>query len=93
MTFDVLDQCWRGTNDTIPIVVMSTANPFKFYDSALGVLDVSELTAGMATLDQFSQQTDVSISVPLATLKDKAARFDRSVIKEHIVDQVLEMLH
>jgi threonine synthase len=34
----------------------------------------------------------VPIPAPLAALKDKTVRFGRSVTKEHMVDQVLEML-
>ena len=72
--------------------MVSTASPFKFCDSVLGALGVSELAAGTAILDQLSQQTGVPIPAPLAALKDKTVRFGRSVTKEHMVDQVLEML-
>ena len=75
-----------------PTVVVSTASPFKFCDSVLGALGVSELAAGTAILDQLSQQTGVPVPAPLAALKDKTVRFGRSVTKEHMVDQVLEML-
>ena len=86
VAFDVLDQYRRDTGDTTPTVVVSTASPFKFCDSVLGALGVSELAAGTAILDQLSQQTGVPV------LKDKTVRFGRSVTKEHMVDQVLEML-
>ena len=92
VAFDVLDQYRRDTGDTTPTVVVSTASPFKFCDSVLGALGVSELAAGTAILDQLSQQTDVPVPAPLAVLKDKTVRFGRSVTKEHMVDQVLEML-
>ena len=92
VAFDVLDQYRRDTGDTTPTVVVSTASPFKFCDSVLGALGVSELAAGTAILDQLSQQTGVPIPAPLAALKDKTVRFGRSVTKEHMVDQVLEML-
>ena len=92
VAFDVLDQYRRDTGDTTPTVVVSTASPFKFCDSVLGALGVSELAAGTAILDQLSQQTGVPVPAPLAALKDKTVRFGRSVTKEHMVDQVLEML-
>ena len=92
VAFDVLDQYRRDTGDTTPTVVVSTASPFKFCDSVLGALGVSELAAGTAILDQLSQQTGVPVPAPLAVLKDKTVRFGRSVTKEHMVDQVLEML-
>ena len=43
-------------------------------------------------VDQLSQQTGVPVPAPLAVLKDKTVPFGRSVTKEHMVDQVLEML-
>lgn len=46
VAFDVLDQYRRDTGDTTPTVVVSTASPFKFCDSVLGALGVSELAAG-----------------------------------------------
>ena len=92
VAFDVLDQYRRDTGDTTPTLVVSTASPFKFCDSVLGALGVSELAAGTAILDQLSQQTGVPVPAPLAALKDKTVRFGRSVTKEHMVDQVLEML-
>ena len=92
VAFDVLDQYRRDTGDTTPTVVVSTASPFKFCDSVLGALGVSELAAGTAILDQLSQQTGVPVPAPLAVLKDKTVRFGRSVTKEHMVDQALEML-
>ena len=58
----------------------------------LGALGVRELAAGTASLDQPSQQTDAPVPAPSAVLKDKTVRFGRSVTKEHMVDQVLEML-
>ena len=79
-------------SDETAAIVASTASPFKFCDSVLGALGVSELAAGTAILDQLSQQTGVPVPAPLAALKDKTVRFGRSVTKEHMVDQVLEML-
>ena len=92
VAFHVLEQYRAGTGDATPTIVVSTASPFKFCDSVLGALGVSELAAGTAILDQLSQQTGVPIPAPLAALKDKTVRFGRSVTKEHMVDQVLEML-
>ena len=64
VAFDVLDQYRRDTGDTTPTVVVSTASPFKFCDSVLGALGVSELAAGTAILDQLSQQTGVPVPAP-----------------------------
>ncbi len=93
VAFDVLDQYRRETGDQTPAIVVSTASPFKFCDSVLGALGVTELAEGTDIIDQLSEQTGVAAPAPLAALKDKAVRFDRNVTREHMVDQVLEMLN
>ena len=92
VAFDVLDQYRKESGDDTPAVVVSTASPFKFCDSVLGALGVDELAEGTAILDQLSQLTGVAVPGPLAALKNKSVRFHQTVSKEHMVDQVLEML-
>ena len=92
VAFHVLDQYRRETGDDTPAVVASTASPFKFCDSVLGALGVTDLAEGTALLDQLSQFTGVPVPAPLAGLKDKTVRFRQSVDRDHMVDQVLEML-
>ena len=92
VAFDVLDQYRKETGDETPAVVVSTASPFKFCDSVLGALGVTELAEGTAILDQLAELTGVPVPAPLAALKNKSVRFSQTVSKEHMVDQVLEML-
>ena len=92
VAFDVLDQYRKETGDDTPSIVVSTASPFKFCDNVLGALGVTGLTEGTALLDQLTEYTGLEAPAPLAALKDKAVRFDATVTKEHMVDQVLEML-
>lgn len=56
---------------------------------AIGVPDVRP---GTEMLDQLAQVTGVEAPRPLAELKHKPIRFNGCVTKEHMVDQVLEML-
>ena len=92
VAFHVLEQYRRETGDSAHTVVVSTASPFKFCDSVLGALGVTELAEGTALLDQLSAVTGVPVPAPLAGLKDKAVRFCRSVDRAHMMDEVLEML-
>ena len=92
VAFHVLDQYRKETGDDAPAVVASTASPFKFCDSVLGALGVTELAEGTGVLDQLSDLTGVPVPAPLAGLKDKPVRFRDSVTRDHMVDQVLEML-
>lgn len=93
VAFDVLDQYRKETGDETPTVVVSTASPFKFCDSVLGALGVSELAEGTDILDQLYELTDVPAPAPLAALKNKQVRFKDNVTKENMVDKVMEMLN
>ena len=92
MAFHVLEEYRRETGDDTPAVVVSTASPFKFCDNVLGALGVTELAAGTDILDQLSQVTGQPVPAPLAGLKGKEIRFQTVTEKEHMADQVLEML-
>ncbi len=92
VAFDVLEQYRAETGDHTPAIVVSTASPFKFCDSVLGALGVSQLEEGVAILDQLARETGLAAPAPLTGLKDKTVRFDRTVEKEQMADQVREML-
>ena len=93
VAFDVLDQYRKETGDETPTLVVSTASPFKFCDSVLGALGVTELAEGTEILDQLAELTGVAAPAPLASLKSKQVRFRDNVAKEHMVDKVMEMLN
>ena len=92
VAFGVLDKYRKETGDDTPALVVSTASPFKFCSSVLPALGVTELAEGTDILDQLSRVTGVEAPAPLAGLKDKTVRFAGVTEKEHMVDQVLEML-
>ncbi len=93
VAFDVLDQYRKETGDSTPALVVSTASPFKFCDSVLGALGVTEYAEGTDILDQLYEMTGVDIPAPLAALKSKKIRFQDTVAKENMVDKVVEMLN
>ena len=92
VAFDVLDQYRRSSGDETPTVVVSTASPFKFCDNVLGAFGHTEIAPGLEVLDQLTEATGLAAPAPLASLKGKTIRFDRSVTKENMVNMVLEML-
>ena len=92
VAFHVLEGYRARTGDDTPTVVVSTASPFKFCDNVLPAIGVPEVRPGTEMLDQLAQVTGVEAPRPLAELKHKPIRFDGCVTKEHMVDQVLEML-
>ena len=92
VAFHVLEEYRRETGDDTPAVVVSTASPFKFCDSVLGALGITDLAAGTDILDQLAKVTGVPVPAPLAGLKGKEVRFRQVTEKEHMADRVLEML-
>ena len=92
VAFDVLDQYRKESGDNTPTIVVSTASPFKFCDNVLGALGVTQVAEGTGVLDQLSELTGIPAPAPLSGLKNKCVRFHQSVTKDHMVDQVLEML-
>lgn len=92
VAFHVLEQYRAETGDQTPTVVVSTASPFKFCDSVLSALGVTELASGTGLIDQLAAVTGLSAPAPLTALKDKEVRFRQTTDKEHMADRVLEML-
>ena len=90
--FSALTQYREETGDMTPTVVASTASPFKFCDNVLGALGESNLRDGLDILDQLSEKTGQPVPAPLAGLRGKQPRFQRTEEKEHMVDAVLDML-
>lgn len=92
VAFDVMTRYRAETGDTAQALVVSTASPFKFCDNVLGALGHTEVRAGLDALEQLSEVTGRKAPAPLAALRDKKIRFDRTVEKDHMIDMVLEML-
>ena len=92
VAFDALEQYRRETGDMTPALVVSTASPFKFCGSVLEALGVRDQAPGLDILDQLSEKTGQPAPEPLASLRGKAARFDRTVEKDGMLAAVLDML-
>ena len=90
--FSALTQYREETGDMTPTVVASTASPFKFCDNVLGALGETNLRDGLDILDQLSEKTGQPVPAPLAGLRGKQPRFQRTEEKEHMVDAGLDML-
>ena len=92
VAYDVLEQYRRESGDNTTAIVVSTASPFKFCDTVLGALGVTELAEGTDIIAQLAKKTGLEAPAPLAGLAGKARRFDKTVTKDHMVDAVLDML-
>ncbi len=81
----VYEEYRARTGDTTPTVIASTASPFKFCQSVIEALGGTVTTDGVELLDQLSTLTGVPAPAPLAALRGKQPRFDRTVDKTDIL--------
>ena len=92
VAYTVLQDYRAKTADDTPAVVVSTASPFKFCDSVLTALGVTELAKGTEILKQLSDVTGKPAPKPLASLAGKAVRFTKTVEKQEMLSVVDGML-
>lgn len=92
VAYGVMQDYREATGDDRKTVFVSTASPFKFCDSVLHSLGVAQVREGLGALDQLAEVSGRPAPVPLASLRDKAVRFEESVDKEKMMDVVLDML-
>ena len=92
VAYTVLQDYRAATADDTVTVIASTASPFKFCDSVLKALGVTEQRQGTAILEQLTQVAGKTAPQPLASLAGKAVRFTEFVEKQEmpaVVDRFL----
>ena len=92
VAFSALGQYRQETGDDTPVIVASTASPFKFCASVLEALGEFAPASGLDALDQLSARTGQPVPAPLAGLRSKEVRFTRVVEKDHMLDAVRSLL-
>ena len=81
------------TGDKTPMVIASTANPYKFSKSVLSaVKDEIKSTDEFSMVDELNELTGVPVPAQLASLKNKTPRFNNVSSKEEMPKVVLDML-
>ena len=82
------------TGDRTPVIIDSTASPYKFSGSVLSaVANGEELPADeFEMVDYLSRKTNTEVPKPLAALKDKEARFTAVVNADEMPEFVLDAL-
>ena len=68
----VADKYKKTTKDELPLVIVSTASPYKFNENVLGALDsdiAATLTDEFAVLDKLAEITKVKVPEGLASLR------------------------
>ncbi len=81
------------TGDKTPMVIASTANPYKFSKSVLSaVKDSITSTDEFSMVDELNEFTRVPVPEQLVSLKNKTPRFNNVTSKEDMPQVVMDML-
>ena len=82
----------RKTGNSRPMVVLSTASPYKFPEAVLNALGEPHGTDEFEMMDLLHEKTGVRVPENLATLRGKKERFTDVVNKEDMYEYVRSQL-
>ena len=90
----VYDKYVAETGDKTPVVIASTASPYKFSNAVLAAVNNgNELPENeFDMVDLLNDITGAEVPMPLASLKDKTSRFSNVCNKDDMADFVLTTL-
>ena len=92
VAFNCAEKYVSDTGDTKPMVVVSTASPYKFaadvYKSITGKL----ASDGTAALDELSALTSTEISYPLRDLDKRKVNFNTVIESEAMLEEVYKFM-
>ena len=86
------EQYLAATGDKSPVIIASTASPYKFAKSVLSALSNNIPDSEFETVDALSRLTNTSVPKPLAELKNATARFKDIYDKNDMYKAVCECL-
>ena len=93
VALDVCDSYIAKTGDTTPVVVASTASPFKFSKAVLSAVEgEKEYADEFSTVNALEEISSLKAPEQLSALKGKEVRFTKVTSKENMADVVFEML-
>ena len=80
-----------ATGDTAPMVVLSTASPYKFPAAVLAALEKSELTDEWAQMDRLAELTGVPVPKNLQGLQERKELHTDVIAKEAMLSYVTNL--
>lgn len=92
VAFDVYSKYAEKAGDNTPVVIASTASPYKFYNSILSALGSNPTGDKFADIEKLSRLTGTDVPKPIAELKNAKVRFTDVYSKDHIIDAVKNSL-
>ncbi len=82
----------KDTGDTAPMVIDSTASPYKFAADVYESLSGEKPSEALAALDELSSKTNTEIPYPLRGIADRKVNFTKVVKVCEMPDSVLEYI-
>lgn len=83
----------KDSGDTTPVIIASTASPYKFAPAVLNALDGNgDARDGFAVMEELSQLTNTPVPAPLAGLRDAEVLHKSSVAREAMGEFVRSVL-
>jgi len=86
------EQYVRETGDVRPMVIDSTASPYKFANNVYTAVTGKAPTDDLSALDELASATGTEIPYPLSGLAQRAVRFTKVVKREDMASAVFEYL-
>ncbi len=83
------DWAYKNKKDTTPMVIVSTANPYKFPQDVLYCVTGNDVRDSFKGIKRLHAATAMAVPKSLSGLKDKPIRFKVSVNKDKMFDEVL----
>lgn len=82
----------RETGDNRPMVIDSTASPYKFANNVYRSVTEKDAESELSALDELSAATNTAIPYPLAGLAARKINFDQVVDRDQMAEAVLDYL-
>lgn len=82
----------RESGDTRPMVIDSTASPYKFANNVYRAVTGKEATSDLDALDELAAATGTQIPYPLAGLAERKVNFDQTIDRTEMAKAVLDYL-
>ena len=92
VAFNCAEKYVTATNDATPMVVVSTASPYKFAADVYKSITGSQASDGTAALDELSTLTNTQIAYPLQNLNARKINFDSVIDTQDMLKAVYKFM-
>ena len=92
VAFKCAEKYVNNTGDTKPMVVVSTASPYKFAADVYKSITGKEASDGTAALDELSALTSTEVSYPLRDLDKRKVNFNTVIESDAMLEEVYKFM-